>query len=73
MTRRISLLLVVFMLALSGCATQGGEIDWGKTAMVGVGVLAVGMIAANDSSDDGPAKQNCYWVVTGNGSTQVCD
>lgn len=64
------LLTILCALALAGCTTNG-QIDYGKTAMVVVGVAVVGAVAANSggSSDSGP---DCYVAVTSTGSDRVC-
>lgn len=62
---------ILMALVLSGCVTNG-QIDYGKTALAVAGVVAVGMIAANDSSDE-VAGEDCFIVVRPDGtSSQVC-
>lgn len=62
------IIALIATLALSGCVTNG-EIDYGKTALL-VGTIAVGIALASQNESAGG--QNCHWVVTAGGSTQVC-
>ena len=64
------LCVLIAVLALTGCTTNG-QIDYGKTALVAVGVLVVGAALASDSNSNASGS-NCHWVVTPDGSTQVC-
>lgn len=63
------IIVLIAALSLTGCATNG-EFDAGKTALLVIGVVAVGVaLCSSNSSSDG---SNCHWVVGPNGSTQVC-
>lgn len=49
---------------------KSGSGNW----WLGAAALVVAAVALSKSDgDSAPAKQNCYWVVTANGSTRVCD
>ena len=64
-------IVLIAALALTACTTNG-QIDYGKTALLAVGVVAVGVAISQSDSNSNASGSNCHWVVTANGSTQVC-
>ena len=63
-------LLVLIVLALSGCTTNG-QYDSGKTWTL-ITVVAIGSVVASQSSNSDSTGSNCHWVIGPNGSTQFC-
>lgn len=61
-------LIILAVILLSGCTTNG-VYDPVKTWTL-VGIVAVGGIAASDSSDT-TDNRHCGFVVTGSGSTPI--
>jgi hypothetical protein len=64
------LLVLVLVVVLSGCTTNG-QYDSGKTWTL-ITVVAIGAVVALQDSNSDPTGMNCHWIVGPNGSTQFC-
>lgn len=65
------LVALVTALLLAGCAdmTAGQK----KTAWIIGGIVAAGVVASDDGGSSAPAERECYIVVRGRDSNQVCN
>ena len=66
-----NILVIALALLICGCANMTPA-EQKQTALIVGGLIIVGVIAAQSSSDT-PAKLNCFWAISPDGhSTQVC-
>ena len=66
-----TLLMVIAILSLSGCTTNG-TFDAGKTWLL-VGAVVVGGVIASQGGGDSEKTGDCYILVTPTGSNRVCN
>jgi len=59
MRRTLASLALATCLAATGCTHPNGEVDWGSTALLGLGAVALGTIAVAASKDD-HGRDRCY-------------
>ncbi len=64
MRRKIVATGLACMLALSGCTTAAGEIDWWKTVGVAIGTIVVGGLVYAASKQRGGAKDGRFAYCT---------
>lgn len=67
-----NIIALVLVLVLAGCTTNG-VYDSGKTWTL-IGAVVVGAVVVSSQSDSTPHEHelDCFYVISGSGSSQVC-